>query len=369
MFGKLFVGEINKQLKPKSFVVLAIFFVLAFLLIAFAYSFLQEGLAILASEGLMTSEDGSDEAIDLGLGSSIKIADRAEGEARLAQLEYTLAAIRGEIEDVDEDGLTLPSFLIGNREYSLTAEITAVKYIMDKELYGKSIPVFSGGVDSMAMGESSAEGFLSLCMSLFSVIVLFYGIAIASGLIAREMKDGTLKLMLMRPISRNSVLTAKITAFISIVLVLFGGASLLSYIYGVIVYGSNGAEQVLFLFNARSASMSNVSTAVLVSFLSSCIQIVSLGLFALAVGTVSKNRTVGLVLGVLLSLGAGSIITSIFSIDAFTFTHSVAFLGYFGLGSGIPVHGNFWIAFPLYVVYMAVFVVGTYWIFNKRDIA
>lgn len=144
---------------------------------------------------------------------------------------------------------------------------------------------------------------------------------------------------------------------------------IISLIYGLIKYSPASDESVLVVFNAMSVFK---GTYGLMLFLNICFGLVkafAIVLFAFALATVTKNRIIAIIFGVLLNIGIVAQLLSLLKIGRFLFTTSSDFSIYFGVTSYIPAGGNFFIALPVLIVYLAVFLVSTYMIFNKRDIA
>lgn len=350
MLGRLYKGEFKKLFKPKSLIVIAIIMILIFLLIAFAYSLIAD-LFKESGEELVTS-------------GSVSASSYEDARSQIAELEYGI-----EVLEADENLGLLSGLLGGGGKKAYETQIAALNYIIDHSMYGQTIPVYSNeGSLLTGAAKVSADGFMNLAMSLLMVVLTISMITVAAGIYGKEFKNGTLKLVLMRPVTRNGITTAKLLALITVTVASIGITALLCYLYGLAVYGAADSMKIMYVFNSSKAFMAGRSLGTFLLLCNYFISALSFAVFTFALSVLFKSRTPALVLGILVYFDIASLILSIFKLTPYAFSSSINFLGFIGSGMGIADNANFWISFPLYIVYMTLFIGGTYFIINKRDI-
>lgn len=356
MFGRLYVGELKKQAKPKTIIVVSIFTVVFFILAVVVYSLLADALSLMNEE----IYDEVDVQID-------KEQVQEQPPVSAENIDDYIAYQKEYIEELKkEDDSVLNSLLsMGSNIYSAKCQLALLEYRKAHNDYSDT-PVFTGSLDFLS--GSSGEGFLGLFLPMFASIVIIAGIAIGSGIFANEMKDGTLKLMFMRPVTRNQVVTAKLLALLTIVTGLLVAGTLIGYIYGVAAYGAAKGGEMFFIFNAQTVTKGSVAAGTMLMWTSTLIQVLAFSILAFSIGTLTKNKVAGLVISILIYFGIVSSLFSALKVGAFTFESAVDFLGYIGVGVGVPAGGNFYIAFFMFVAYIAGLLAATYLVFDKRDI-
>ena len=357
MFTKLYQGELKKLIRPKALFILAAIIIIFLIIYGISYDFMVE---VAQSGEIEDVQDGS--IIDIfGARYQKQIYDESTVEGLIQIAENRIENLQTQRQDdilsrLDYDAL-----------YEEKSYLKALQYIQDKELYGVEIEIFSP--NALFGVERSAQGFMQGFVSMLLSILLIYGVVLGSISYAEEMDQGTLKMLFMRPITRNKVTSAKLLALFSVMGGVFLLSILLAYSYALIRYGIGGGHSLIIVFNAMSVFKSTGGLALFITIMFSLLQVYAMAILGFALGTVIRKRTLAIIIGVILNLGIVSTLLSFLKLGRYLFTTSSNLGIYFGVTSIIPAGGNFFLATVLLVVYLAIFLAATYISFNKRDIA
>lgn len=358
MFSNLYIGEVKKLIRPKTLIVLAIIVVLFITIYAISY------------EKLLEISDGQD-MIEQGIGEEQGIPNIfSDNKINVseAQIDTAIAVAKQSYEEIKNQAKSSNWYLRSSTDFvfSAKANVEALEYIKEHKLYGVDVEVYS---DVNLFSDKSAEGFMKSMFSILLSIMMIYGIIIGSGSYAQEMKTGTLKMLFMRPITPNKLTSAKLLAMLTMTTFILLFTGLLAYLYGLIRFGAAEAQKILVVFNASTAFMSTKSLMLFFSLMLGVLQVFSYSVFAFALGSLTRNRVLATVVGILINMGLLALILTLLKMGRFLFSLSINLGGYFGTGGVIPAGGNFFIALFVYLAYMAIFLVSTYVIINKRDLA
>ncbi len=222
-----------------------------------------------------------------------------------------------------------------------------------------------GGDDTSSWVMMSLESyFLFMLITVFTVVV-------ASDSVAGEFSQGTIKLLLIRPWSRSTILLSKYIATI-----LFGiGFTIVAFIVTLLVN--------MALFNSTSTTelsdglLSGISdwNYIIQVYLLKFVTLILIVTFGFMMS--SAFRSSGLAIGLSLALlFAGNLITGLFALANKAWVKYVLFMHldlspYIGGGSGpIPNHPTT-LGFSLSVlaVYFVIFNLVSWTVFRKRDVA
>lgn len=232
----------------------------------------------------------------------------------------------------------------------------------------------------------SAEYFTILFFDLVASIVMIYGIVVAAGLYAEEYKRGTIKMVMLRPVSRASLTGAKMLAAFTFIGGIILSVTLLVFLYGWARYGSLATEAVTLQFNRDIPYDTTQGVQTLIAIVFKTLSVFFFMTVAFGIGTMSRNKTLAIVLTLVLE--AGIFKWPFALIDAFAEVELQRFLfsvnadlsGYFGVStsllsgvgdgvlSSIPKGGNLYIALGSLAVYLTAVLVPTFILVDKRDV-
>ncbi len=279
-------------------------------------------------------------------------------EQNIAYYESTTAELE-EGYKTEKNGYTLyPQY------FSSKAKLTAYKYMRDHNLYEKDVKFLGVNYDISV----SADGFASNYMSVVTSIIAIYAIVVGAGLLADEYKNGTIKLLLTRPITKNQLITAKLLAALTISLGMASLFSLVGFIYGLIAFDAETTSVIYLVFNATSVTKSTVGAYLFGTYVISLLKIATMCLLAYFIGTLARKKTTGIIVTIIIHLGIISAILGLLPIEIGLLTPNMDLTSYFVAGSSVPIYGNFFISLAVYIVYLAAMTFGLYFTVNKRDV-
>ncbi len=207
--------------------------------------------------------------------------------------------------------------------------------------------------------------------SMLSSIISLFTIIIGAGIIANEYKWGTIKLLLIRPVSRTKILLSKyvsvlIFALSALVFMMIG-----SLLVGAIFFGLNGMNPTLVMNSADGL----VETSYLIEFLKefgfSSVNLIMMATFAFMISTIFRSSSFSIGIAIFLMLSGNTIVQFVSQYDwaKYILFANTDLSRYFnGIG---PLMDGMTLGFSITVliVYYLVFI-GLAWIsFTKRDVA
>lgn len=366
MFKSLYVWEIKKMISLKGVIILLAVAILSLILSNFVFS-LTDGVNI--QQDPATPFESSQESDDITNNFDIMEGFKLnESEAKIA-----LIAAKLHLEEVRENTVKDRNFYRGMNDeiYQAQAMVTFLEYLIDNELYDTSVMPYMGSLSNfmLSLVKPSVQGFMTLYLSLMSIAILIYGIVCGANAYGKEIKKGTLKMVMIRPISRDKLTLSKLLAALTVATAFFLGAILIAFIFGSIAY-ENTATTFIYIFNAKSAfsASSNLSLLIIIGTL--LIQIWSYAAFAMAISTISKNAILGITIPAIIGFGITLLIFAQLGLARFLFSYNAEIMSeFFGISPSIYGGSNFFLSAGLLIAYVSVFVTSTFVIFKKRDIA
>lgn len=206
--------------------------------------------------------------------------------------------------------------------------------------------------------------------SLSSIISLFT-IIIAAGMIASEYRLGTIKLLLIRPISRTKILFSKYVTVLLFSLVMLLFLFISSMLIGSILFGINGLNPTIVQMGVNGPKEVSVFVEIFTQYGLNMVNLLMMATFAFMISSLFRNS--GMAIG-----------TSIFLM--FTGTTVVAMLSNYEwakyilfantnlnqyMGNGIPMIEGMTLGFSITIIaiYYVIFLAISWLSFTKRDVA
>ncbi|TYR80724.1 ABC transporter permease [Priestia megaterium] len=140
--------------------------------------------------------------------------------------------------------------------------------------------------------QENAVGFLSFS-SNFLIIIQFFAIVVAGSMVAKEFEAGTIKLLLIRPAKRSTILLSKYVTSIMISLYYIGAFFFFSFIWGVLFFGVS-------TINSTSDELQNIAFTYGIFY----IEIFMMMTFALMLSSVFRNSALAVGLSIVVGIGA-----------------------------------------------------------------
>ncbi|MUV38473.1 uncharacterized protein JNUCC1_02311 [Lentibacillus sp. JNUCC-1] len=210
---------------------------------------------------------------------------------------------------------------------------------------------------------------LSSLVSLLTIIV-------AAGIVANEFRWGTIKLLLIRPISRSQVLLSKyasvlLFAFFTLIFVL-----VFSFLVGAVLFGLNGLSPEIVVpvdIMAMDSEFKeiNVFTSILSGYGFKLINLVMMGTFAFMISSVFRNSALAIGTAVFLMFSGN---TLVMFLSDYNWAKYILFantnLEIYEKGGHIPFEGmSLGFSITVLLVYYVIFLALSWTFFTKRDVA
>ncbi len=267
--------------------------------------------------------------------------------------------------------------------YAIQEKIAKENYMLHNKTTSLDYSsVFNGSNTSGSV--VNAFDYVYFGLEITSIVIIIFTVVLAASMLAGEQSTGTLKLLLIRPYSRSSILTSKLLATIIFALIFFVFSTVVLFLIGWARFGVSFAP-VLAVFNGTSAFAISPVLLLLIYLLCLLLKAVVFIAISLAISAIFRSNvgavSISIVLYFIISImgtifaqsyiygfiplsnldlfkffggsftsgQSTSLLTSIFSSSIF---HSVGF--YYSLGVNIAV--------------IAIIIICAYLIFRKREV-
>jgi ABC-2 type transport system permease protein len=217
--------------------------------------------------------------------------------------------------------------------------------------------------------KKTALGFVQSTVGYTGLIYIFV-IILASSSVSQEYSWGTLKLILMRPVSRWKFLLAKFISIVQACLFLFLMLFLMSFVIGAIVFGfDNTSFRYVYYYKGNIYDVS-IFVHFFQYFGSKFIGAVMIAAFAFMLSTVFRNNALAIALSILIQF-AGSLISNILALLGKNFAKYIFFTNtnLYQYVEGSPPSGmTLSFSIIVLIIYFVLFITISIIIFEKRDI-
>ena len=222
-------------------------------------------------------------------------------------------------------------------------------------------------------------------LRLCTFFITIYLVVLAAGTIAGEQSEGTLKLLAIRPYSRNKLLSAKIWAILTIGAILIFVSSIASLVVGGDTYGFNFTN-ILVVFNATNTFALNPILVYFIAMLTMFVEVMFYAMISVFISTLLKSNVAAVSISTLIffiSLVLNVIAINIPLVGLVPFVN-VNFFKYFGssflaysssnnliqniLTPGVFSGSTFFTSLLLYILTFVAITIVTHIVFKKRDI-
>lgn len=208
------------------------------------------------------------------------------------------------------------------------------------------------------------NSFLTSVISLFTIIV-------AAGIISNEFKWGTIKLLLIRPISRTKILLSKYVSVLIFAFTMLVFLLLTSWIVGAIMFGVNGLNPVVVQNLMSGFAHNNVLGEIVTSYGFSLVTLVMMATFAFMISAIFRSSSMAVGLAIFLMMAGNAIVAVVSKYEwakyiLFANTNLEQYTN--GMGPAIPGMSMTFSIIVL-VVYFVIFIVAAWTAFTKRDVA
>lgn len=202
-------------------------------------------------------------------------------------------------------------------------------------------------------------------------IVSLLTIIIAAGIVANEFRWGTIKLLLIRPISRSKLLLSKYIAVLLFALNTLLFVVIFSWIIGALFFGMEGLNPSIAIDKGNGLEYVAVINEVISGYGYKLVDLVMMATFAFMISSIFRNSALAIGVAVFLMMAGNSIV--MFFAER-TWAKYILFantdLSQYS-NSGEPLMEGMTLTFSIIVllVYFVVFLVASWGVFTKRDVA
>ena len=335
-FGNIFKAELYKLVKLKTLLKILIAVLIIFVIFTLLYSVIYN---ILGEFNLSLRGDVTKETVE-----------HYEKEYN----DYA-AALDGENAMIKAHDSEL---------YSKKATAVLYRYLYDNDLDFNTTTEFG------AFGLLTANAYITYILNIMATVITIFAIVSIIKSFAGERTQGTLKMQLLRPISKEAMITAKFLAVLVVSFGLYLLTFVLAGVVGVIAYDVD-AKQVVGVLNASHVFTMSPFGALLVYFvyyISFTFAYITLGLFLSVISR--KSEAMPIVISLVLLL-VGATIEDLLG---------YIFIGYIGFnlntswvnaltttGPGLN-YMNLYSMLGISLVWVAGMLVSSFFIFKKSDI-
>ena len=203
---------------------------------------------------------------------------------------------------------------------------------------------------------------------LVSIISLLT-IVVGAGIVSNEYKWGTIKLLLIRPISRSVILLSKFVAVFAFALLTMIFLMLSSLITGVIFFGFEGINPSIVMETAQGFEHVPIIAEILSDYGYKIVNLIMMTTLAFAISTVFKNSSLAIGIGIFLMMG-GNMIVGIFA--EYDWAKYILFanidLQQYETGNVLMEGMTLGFSITMLFIYFIVFVLFAWFFFAKRDV-
>lgn len=364
MFGTLYAGELKKQTSLKTVVIMAVIALLILIILAAVFDSVNELIF-------------ETEAGDLGISGDVVIPGEDVGETFTETWNYTEASVSAEITQCEymlgqlearkeEEGFAY--YRNSDYLYYMRAKLALLEYIKEHELYNTDLAVYSdGSVVGMRSAGVTADTFCVFALSSLVFLVIIYGAIAAGSSYPDEFRQGTVKLLLLRPVSRNALTGAKLLAALTHVSAAYFICFLVSLGVSYAVFPVAHAD-TLFMFNGGAITVADNAAQIGIAFACNYVTVLVYTAIAFSIGALSRNKVFAIVTPVILIEVLGAIL-SMSGLGRFFIADAADWSKFAGLGSSLTGGSNFFISLAMTVLYTGGLLAAAFLVVDKKDVA
>lgn len=208
------------------------------------------------------------------------------------------------------------------------------------------------------------NSFLTSVISLFTIIV-------AAGIISNEFKWGTIKLLLIRPISRTKILLSKYLSVLIFAFTLLVFLLASSWLVGAVLFGLNGLNPMVVQDLMPGYVQNDVIGEIVKSYGFSLVTLVMMATFAFMISAIFRSSGMAIGLAIFLMMAGNAIVAFL---SQYEWSKYILFantnLAQYTNGME-PVIPGMSMTFSIIVllVYFVIFIAAAWAAFTKRDVA
>ncbi len=175
-------------------------------------------------------------------------------------------------------------------KYTLQEEITKNDFLLENNQYDKDF-ANNFNFNSTSGFDITAYDFTIFSMQILSLIITVFCIFFGAGLIAGEHTGKTMKMLAIRPYTRNKIFIGKFIACISFMLLLIIVSFIASFVVGFALYGIN-LPNILMIVNATTPIVVHPFIAMLIYLASTVLNITFYISISMLLSVIFRSSTI-----------------------------------------------------------------------------
>jgi ABC-2 type transport system permease protein len=205
----------------------------------------------------------------------------------------------------------------------------------------------------------------------FLLVVSLLAIIIAGGIVANEFRWGSIKLLLIRPISRSGILLSKYLAVLLFTLYTTIFVFIIAWIVGAIFYGVGEINPVIVIETNDGFTSTTLLKDTFTSYGFQLVKLVMMTTLAFMISTVFRNSSLAIGLALFLMMGGSSIIPLLANKEwaKYILFTNMDLSQYLGVNTPLIKGMTLSFSITVLIVYYAVFLLTSWIVFLKRDVA
>ncbi|MBL4931985.1 ABC transporter permease subunit [Clostridium paridis] len=235
----------------------------------------------------------------------------------------------------------------GMAKYTAYSEGGSANEVFNKMPFTLKALLGIGSFDVTSIG-----GFFAFLFLYIELTVGIHAVLLGNGIIAKEERDKTTEFLIVKPVSRSTIITSKLlAAFVNLVII-----NLITLVSSIVMVGQ---------YNKGDSINGEILTFFIAMFI---VQLLFLSLGALLSAFMKKAKVSGsIATGILLLSFVISKITDV--TDRMNFLNVLSPFKYFSYVDIVNGNGLNFIVVAVTLLMIIVFSVFTYFFYNKRDLA
>ncbi|SEQ47762.1 ABC-2 type transport system permease protein [Virgibacillus subterraneus] len=204
----------------------------------------------------------------------------------------------------------------------------------------------------------------------FTGFVALFTIVVAAGIVASEFSWGTIKLLLIRPVSRSKILLSKYITTILFALFMISLLFGLSFIFGSLLFGFSGLEQPNLVYQEGQVVEQNMITYIISLYGFNSIDLFMMLTFAFMISTVFRSSSLAIGISIFLMFTGPQLVQLLSNYEwvkyvLFANTNLQQYT------NGIPIVEGMTMTFSvsMIIIYFVIFIALSWIIFEKQDVA
>ena len=221
---------------------------------------------------------------------------------------------------------------------------------------------------------NTLKGILENFYSQFGIFLIVVVVMIAGTIVSEEFNKGTIKLLLVKPYTRNKILIAKAITTLIMIIFIIVVTLVMQILIGGIIFGFDSLSEpvVAYNFNTNTMEEMNIFANLGVQTLTQLPMIILLATLAFAISTLFTNSTLAITIS-LLGFMSASIINQL------AIGYDLQFMKYFvTMNWDLSIYANgalpymegmsMTMSIIICVVYFLIMMIPTFIVFKKRNI-